>query len=182
MRNVLQTVLLLSIIMTPMLAQQVELTRQRIFRKTVIISNNDKTSLKNKPGVYLETQNQVNTQAELQRSFVRSGLTGSVPFGFMGAMLGYAHKTHCYGSSDVLRICTGDAHATRMGLSIGSGVGTVIGFANRQKQIKKEKWFLRVLIGSAIGSVAGYYLSDIPAGFFGTFVLPPILADTALRL
>ena len=181
MKKMLLTALFISLIVTPTLPQRVDSTRKRVFRKTILTSKKIKTHPGNIAGVHSQNTGQIHPN-ELHASFVRSGLLGSVAFGVMGAILGFASKSRAYGSSDVYQIPVGDVHATRMGLSIGSGVGSVIGFANRQKQIKKEKWFLRVLIGSAVGSVAGYYLSDIPAGFFGTFVLPPILADVALRL
>ena len=182
MRRMLLTTLFIVLIMTPVLSQRTDLMRKRIFQKTILTSKKIKTQPGNIAGVQTQNPGQMNSPDELHASFVRSGLLGSVAFGIMGAMLGFASKSRTFGSSDVYQIRVGDVQATRLGLSIGSGVGTVKGFANRKKQMKKEKWFIRVLIGSAVGSVAGYYLSDIPAGFFGTFVLPPILADTALRL
>lgn len=72
-----------------------------------------------------------------------AALIGSVILGISGAYIGYQTKTECAGSSDVLRICSGDGHYAKVGATIGGISGTIIGYLSRRKEIKQRKPFFR---------------------------------------
>ena len=110
-----------------------------------------------------------------------AGLAGSFGFGLMGAFIGYNAKTKCAGSSDVIQICSGDGHYARFGASIGGVSGSILGYLSKREDIKQRNPFLKIVIGSVIGGVVGYYLTDVTFGM-SALIFPPIGANILLHL
>ncbi|NOX88416.1 MAG: hypothetical protein GXO77_05265 [Calditrichaeota bacterium] len=118
-----------------------------------------------------------NDQKILLDGFVLGAVTG-----LTGAIIAYNTKTSCVGSSDVIQICVGDESNAFIGAAVGGTVGAVLGYLRNREYVKKSKKFpfLRVLIGSAVGGITGYYLSKYTYGITA-LALPAVGAYVSLQ-
>lgn len=67
-----------------------------------------------------------------------------------------------------------------MGASIGGVSGSILGYLNKKKEIKKRVPVLKIVVGSIAGGVVGYYLTDLTFGI-SAIVFPPLGSNILLK-
>ena len=108
-----------------------------------------------------------------------TAITGSVLFGIMGALIGYSYRARKHHGFFTTTI--GDGERARKGAAIGGAIGGILGFLVHREKIRQKYPFVRIIIGSILGGVAGYKLIDMSFGV-SALLLPPIGANIILYL
>ena len=160
-------------------------TKENCFFKSKLFSKNELIKpdqrIFHKSNFSFLQKDTVEHSEETKGKILTSGLIGSISFGLMGAIIGYSSSLHCSPGAE-FNFCGTKGDNSLKGAAIGGTAGSIFGFTAHIKKIRKKKPFLRIVVGSVIGGIAGYYMSHkIPFGL-STLLLPPLVANVAINL
>lgn len=159
--------------------QKIHLNKSNLFSKNALTKPDQQIFHKSKFS-FLQ-KDTVEHSEETKGKILTSGLIGSISFGLMGAIIGYSSSLHCSPGAE-FNFCGTKGDNSLKGAAIGGTAGSIFGFTSHIKKIRKKKPLLRIVLGSVVGGIAGYYMSHrIPFGL-STLLLPPLAANVAINL